>query len=55
MKLELSNSRLMRWARHVTHKGQKRTVCRVMVGRLEEKRQLEDLQVCMRIILKKGF
>jgi len=31
-------SRRMRWAEHVAHMGERRCVCRVLVGKLEGKR-----------------
>ena len=32
--------RRMRWAGHVTHMGERRSGCRVLVGKAEGKRQL---------------
>jgi uncharacterized protein Veg len=45
-------SRRMRWAGHVTRMGEGRDVYRVLVGRLEGRRPLEDLGVGGRITLR---
>jgi hypothetical protein len=45
-------SRRMRWAGHVARMGEVRGVYRVLVGRLEGKRPLEDLGVGGRITLR---
>jgi hypothetical protein len=40
----------MRWAGYVAHMVKKRNACRVLVGKSEGKRQVEDLGACGRII-----
>jgi hypothetical protein len=32
----------MRWRGHVEHMGGKRTVCRVLMGKLKERHHVED-------------
>jgi hypothetical protein len=36
--IQLSKYRRMGWAEHVTHMGERRVVCRIMVGKREGKR-----------------
>jgi hypothetical protein len=38
--IRIIKSRRMRWAGHVTRMGEKRNVCRLLVGKLEGKRPL---------------
>jgi hypothetical protein len=45
-------SRRKRWARHVACVRERRCVCKVLVGKLERKNQLEDPGVDGRIILR---
>jgi hypothetical protein len=45
-------SRMMRWAGYVARMGEKRNAYRILVGKPEGKRQLEDLDIDGRIILK---
>jgi len=45
-------SRRMRWAGHVACVGESRFVCRVLVGKPEGKRPLEDPGVDGRILLR---
>jgi hypothetical protein len=39
--IRIINSRRMRWAEHVARMGEKRSVCRLLVGKPEGKRPLE--------------
>ena len=48
-------SRRMRWAGHVARMGERRRICRVLVGKPEGKNHLKDLGVDGRIILKLIF
>jgi hypothetical protein len=45
-------SRRMRWAEHVARMGAVRNVCKVLVGKLEERDYLGDIGIDGRIILK---
>jgi len=45
------DSRKMRWAGHVARSGEKRGVCKIFVGKPQEKRNLEDPGEDGRIIL----
>ena len=45
-------SRRMRWARHVARMGERRGVCRVLVGNLRETGHFEDPGVDGRVILR---
>jgi hypothetical protein len=49
--LRVIKLRRMRWAGHVACMGEGRGICRVLVGRPEGKRPLEDLGVGGRITL----
>ena len=49
--LRVITSRRMRWAGQVTHMGEERGVCRVLVGKQEGKRSMGDLVVVGWIIL----
>ena len=51
----LIKSGRMRWAGHVARVGERRVVCRVLVGKPDGKRHLEDPGVDGRIILKWNF
>ena len=53
--VRMIKSRRMRWAGHVACMGERRDVCRVLVGKPEGKRPLEDPGVCGRIILRWFF
>jgi hypothetical protein len=46
-------SRRMGWAGHVARMGEKRNAYRILVGKPERKRQLENLDVDGRIILRR--
>jgi hypothetical protein len=48
----MKKSRSMRRAGHVVHMGKMRSGYKVLVGKLEGKRHLEDLDIDGRIILK---
>ena len=48
-------SRRMRWAGHVARMGERRRICRVLVGKPEGKNHLKDPGVDGRIILKLIF
>jgi hypothetical protein len=45
-------SRIMRWAVHIAHMGERRGVCMVLVGKPEGRDHLEDPGVYGRIILR---
>ena len=45
-------SRRLRWAGHVARMGERRGVCRVLVGKLEGKRPFGDSGIDGRIILR---
>jgi hypothetical protein len=45
-------SRIMRWVEHVPRVGERRSVYRVLVGKLEGKNHLEDPGVDGRVILR---
>jgi len=51
----VTKSRRMGWAGHVTRMGLKRAVYRVLVGRYEGNRPIEDLSMDERIILIYSF
>jgi len=51
----VTKSRRMGWAGHVTRMGEKRAVYRVLVGRSEGNRPIEDLRVDEKIILTYSF
>ena len=50
--IRVIKSRRMKWAVRVARTGDRRGACRVLVGRPDRKRHLEDLGVDERIILK---
>jgi hypothetical protein len=50
--IRMIKSTRMKWAGHVTLMGEKRTACRISVGKPEERDHYEDLDIGGRIILK---
>jgi hypothetical protein len=44
--------RITRWARHMARMAERTGACRVLVGKPEEKRHLEDLGVGGSLVLK---
>jgi hypothetical protein len=49
--IRITKSRRMRWAVHTARMGEKRNVCRILVGKPEGKRPLGRLHLDGRIIL----
>jgi hypothetical protein len=49
--IRITKSRRMRWAGHVARMGEKRNACRLLVGKPEGKRPLEDQDVGGWIVL----
>jgi hypothetical protein len=50
--IKIMKSRSMRWVGHVALMGEKRNVCRVLVGQPEGENYLEDTDTGWRMILK---
>jgi hypothetical protein len=50
--VQVIKSRRMRWAGHVVHKGYRRDICKVLVGKSKGKDHLGDPGVDGRIILR---
>jgi len=49
------NSRRMRYAGHVACMGERKRVCRVLLGNLRERNQLEEPRMDKRIILRRIY
>jgi hypothetical protein len=47
-----TNTGRMRWAGHVAHTGERKGVCRILVGKMKERDHLEDRGLDGRIIFK---